>query len=110
MITIFGVPEELFKCPMCIEAVKYCTERSLEFEFIPIMYADPDPKGIGFKFDRVEINRCQSMAGKDTPPINYPQIFVDDVWIGGFKSFKEYREQNRKADTTCFSSRSIAEC
>ena len=95
MITIFGVPEELFKCPMCIESVKYCESRALEYEFIPILKEDKDPSGVGFKFDRAEIERCRIMAKKDTPPHKYPQIFIDGEYIGGYKTFKQYIESNK---------------
>ncbi|BES53223.1 hypothetical protein [Aeromonas phage phiWae14] len=89
-IEIYGIPEELFKCPGCIAAVDFCKSYSFDYEFIPVLIKDESP--IGFRYDIERIDECKTRANKDTRPRQYPQIFVDDKWIGGYQTFKEKYE------------------
>ncbi|AUE22577.1 glutaredoxin [Aeromonas phage Ah1] len=91
-IEIYGIPEDLFKCPGCIAAVDFCRSYGLDYTFIPVIVRDSNQ--IGFAYNRPAIEECRIRAGKDTSPRQYPQIFVDDKWIGSFETFKQkYGEQ-----------------
>lgn len=89
-IEIYGVPEHLFKCPGCISAVDFCRSYGLQFTFIPVLI--DSSKEMGFEYNREAIEQCRIRAGKDTSPRQYPQIFVDNKWIGGYQTFKEQYE------------------
>ncbi|QAX99644.1 glutaredoxin [Aeromonas phage AsFcp_4] len=86
-IEIYGVPEEFVQCPGCKAAVDFCRSYGLEFTFIPVLIKDSS--SIGFTYHRANIEECRLRAGKDTPPRSYPQIFVNDKWVGAYKTFSE---------------------
>lgn len=87
MIEIYGIPTELFQCPGCISAVNWCKHYKLEYKFIPII-RKADTK-LGFEYIRETIEQIKTRANKKTAPTQYPQIFVDGKWVGGFKRLQE---------------------
>ena len=44
-IEIYGVPEDLFKCPGCIAAVDFCRSYGLDYTFIPVIVRDSNQIG-----------------------------------------------------------------
>lgn len=87
-IEIYGIPPEVTRCYGCESFVKLCDSLGLDFNFYPAIFKADTP--IGFDFDRALIEQMTARAGKKKPPTTYPQIFVDNEWIGGYLSFKEF--------------------
>ena len=86
MVEIYGIPTDTFKCPACISAINWCKHYKIPYKFIPILNKTND--SMGFAYDKLVIEELRRRAGKRTAPNKYPQIFVDDKWVGGFYDLK----------------------
>lgn len=87
-VEIYGIPEDIARCYGCISAVRLLERLGIDYTFYPILkHSDNE---LGFEYDRDRISELQRRVGKPTPPTNYPQILIDDVWVGGFLKMKAY--------------------
>lgn len=86
-IEIYGIPEDVHRCAGCRAAKQLCDDRGLDYQFIPIVRVADTP--LGFEYVMEAVEELKTRAGKQSAPTNYPQIFVNDKWIGSLKTFKE---------------------
>lgn len=87
IITIYGIPEDVGKCYGCISAINLCDELGLSVTLIPVVRKINN--GVGFEYIREKYEECRIRAGKDKIPVRFPQIFVDNEYIGSYAAFKE---------------------
>jgi glutaredoxin 1 len=80
-VVIYGRPG----CPYCVRAVQLAAELSREHNDFAYEYIDMYEKGLT-KTD------LEPLVGK--PVLTVPQIFVDEVHVGGCTDFEQYVEDN----------------
>lgn len=89
IITIYGF--EHYTCPFCKNAKRLCETKKLDYTYIPV------DRGIGEDGKAIKdttlINEVIAKAGKEITTM--PQIFINDVHIGGFEEFRAYVIKNK---------------
>lgn len=83
-VIVYGTPN----CPYCVRAKEHATEKGHDVEYIDIV-----EKGMT-KVDLSEI------VGK--PVATVPQIFVDDVYVGGFTELVPYLKSKEVTEDMSF--------
>ena len=91
MIEIYGIPKEVYNCWGCRGAVKLLEDLGLPYTFKPVFV--PADNELDFAIDRATIEELAGRMGKRSLSIGYPQIFIDNVHIGGYKELREYYDQ-----------------
>lgn len=83
-IEIYGIPEEVGRCPGCYAVTKLLRELDVPFEFYKVL-----TNNNGIAYDRSLIVSLARRMGINHLSIRYPVIFVNDVKQKNIKHFKE---------------------
>lgn len=88
MFTIYGYDEHIHKCVPCINAKRLLATKKKEFEFISVVIGK-DENGPVFD-DGVILTLLDRLNRDSKVGLTMPQIFEDEVYIGGFTELREY--------------------
>ena len=83
-VEIYGFDPKHFKCVPCINAKRLADIKKLDYTFIPVS------EGEGPVLNKKIIDQLvKRLNRRSEVGLTMPQIFIDDVSIGGFDKFKE---------------------
>lgn len=91
LVEIYGIPADLHRCLGCESTIRVCDLNGVDWQLKPIVYKVDTP--LGFDYNRPIIDELKTRAKMGKTPTNYPHIFVDGVYIGGYLKFKAHFEQ-----------------
>lgn len=85
-IEIYGIPENVWRCPGCHEVRGLLSSLSVDYEFIDVIQnVDGD-----IQYDRPTIESLAKRIGVfPSLSIRYPVIFVDDIKMYNIPYFKQ---------------------
>lgn len=85
-IEVYGIPEEVHRCPGCIHVQTLIKELELTATFIPVMSKTESGQ---ITYDRNLIVDLAKRAGFPNLNIRYPVIFVNDQLQTNILKFKQ---------------------
>lgn len=94
MIEIYGYDEAIYNCPYCVKAKRLLDSRRKSYVFMSIVEGSPSEKS----YNELKVNELKTRLkaqGISTENITMPQIFVDNICVGGFTELKELVKQNK---------------
>ena len=86
MIEIYGIPEEVWRCPGCKTAVDLLKALKINYKFINVINNKDDH----IEYDRpVIVDLAKRIGCFPSLSIRYPVIFVDNIKQHNIPSFKQ---------------------
>lgn len=86
-IEVYGIPEEVSRCPGCLSVRSLLDNLKLSYTFYSVF--SPSQAPLGFSYDRELIVSLAERAKFPSLNIRYPVIFVDNKLIHNIPRFKE---------------------
>lgn len=87
-IEVYGIPEELYPCYSCVNALRFLEYKKLSYTFIPVLVKADN--SLGFDYNRTAIKELMDRMRTTSSAIVYPQVFIDGKHVGSFKALKEF--------------------
>ena len=86
-IEIYGIPEQVWRCPGCHWIRGLLASLNVEYTFIDVI----SPGGTGPVYDRPLIESlAKRLCQFPSLSIKYPVIFVDNQFIPSLKDFQQF--------------------
>lgn len=90
-IEVYGIDEKLglpIRCSGCINTTRYLDMQGYEYTLYPVLLSSDNE--LGFDYDRERIKELAKRAKFPSLSIQYPQVFIDDEHIGGYRDMRQY--------------------
>ena len=84
MIEIYGIPKEAYHCYGCISAMKLLDDLGIPYTLKPVF----KQVGVDIIPDRDMIEELAGRLNSKSLRFVYPQIFIDNEHIGGYKELR----------------------
>lgn len=88
MLKVYGIPEDVWRCPGCRAIVAFLEENEIEYEFIPVVFKTIAMPYINYHRDI--IRDIAQRSGATSLRLTYPVVFDDSQYIGGYKATVAY--------------------
>lgn len=91
MIEIYGIPDNVYRCWGCHESRKLLDSLNIKYQFHEVIRSVDNE--LGFEYNRPKIEELANRLNVKSLRFVYPQIFIDDKHIGGYKQLKELYDE-----------------
>ncbi len=87
-VEIYGIPEEVHRCPACVSARHLLDSLGIEYTFYSVI--NKSQNSLGFDYDRERITECAKRIGCfPNLMLRYPVIFIDNKKVHHLKQHLE---------------------
>lgn len=87
MIEVYGIPKEVYNCWGCQATIKLLDSLKIPYQFHEVIKRVDNE--LGFEYNRPKIEELAKRINSGSLKMVYPQIFIDNKHIGGYKQLKE---------------------